>query len=111
LVAGRKISRSKSRPAATFKAQAFLSISKTSLPTSPVRPGSWPCGWFNRDRRGRKGHGELRSRNVSHGGLSLDVGSQVGIPDQFTLIVVAEKKTYSCNVVWRRGQRIGVVFC
>jgi hypothetical protein len=38
-------------------------------------------------------------RNVSKGGLSLDVGSQVGIPDQFTLIVVVEKKTYSCNVV------------
>jgi hypothetical protein len=33
------------------------------------------------------------------------------IPDQFTLIVVAEKKTYSCNVVWRKGHRIGVAFC
>ena len=50
-------------------------------------------------------------RNVSNGGLALDVGSQVGIPDQFTLFVVAEKKTYSCNVVWREGSRIGVVFC
>jgi hypothetical protein len=50
-------------------------------------------------------------RNVSKGGLALDVGLQVGIPDQFTLIVVAEKKTYSCNVVWRKGHRIGVAFC
>jgi hypothetical protein len=50
-------------------------------------------------------------RNVSNGGLALDVGSQVGIPDQFTLFVVAAKKTYSCNVVWREGSRIGVVFC
>lgn len=50
-------------------------------------------------------------RNVSNGGLALDVGSQVGIPDQFTLIVIAEKKTYSCNVVWRKGSRIGVAFC
>jgi hypothetical protein len=50
-------------------------------------------------------------RNASKGGLSLDVGLQVGIPDQFTLIVVAEKKTYSCNVVWRKGHRIGVAFC
>ena len=41
--------------------------------------------------------------NVSNGGLALDVGSQV--------FVVAEKKTYSCNVVWREGGRIGVVFC
>jgi len=28
-------------------------------------------------------------RNVSNGGLALDVGSQVGIPDQFTLFVYA----------------------
>ena len=33
-------------------------------------------------------------RNMSNGGLALEVGSQVGIPDQFTLFVVAEKKTY-----------------
>jgi hypothetical protein len=50
-------------------------------------------------------------RNVSNGGLALDVGSQVSVPDQFTLFVVAAKKTYSCNVVWREGGWIGVVFC
>jgi hypothetical protein len=49
-------------------------------------------------------------RNVSKGGLALDVGSQGGIPDQFTLIVVAEKKIYSCNVIWRKERRIGVAF-
>jgi PilZ domain-containing protein len=49
-------------------------------------------------------------RNVSKGGLALDVGSQAGIPDQFTLIVAAEKKIYSCNVIWRKGRRIGVAF-
>jgi hypothetical protein len=32
------------------------------------------------------------------------------IPDKFKLFVVAEKKTHSCNVVWREGGRIGVVF-
>src|ERR1700738_4151855 len=41
--------------------------------------------------------------NVSNGGLALDVGSQDDIPDKFNLFVVAEKKTYSCNVVWREG--------
>jgi hypothetical protein len=50
-------------------------------------------------------------RNVSNGGLALDVGSQDDIPDKFKLFVVAEKKTYSCNVVWRESGRIGVVFC
>jgi hypothetical protein len=49
-------------------------------------------------------------RNVSKGGFALDVGAQDDIPDRFTLIVVAEKKTYSCNVVWRKGRRIGVAF-
>jgi hypothetical protein len=48
--------------------------------------------------------------NASNGGLALDVGSQAGVPDQFILIVVAEKKTYSCNVVWRKGTRIGIAF-
>jgi PilZ domain len=49
-------------------------------------------------------------RNVSNGGFALDVGSQDDIPDKFKLFVVAEKKTHSCNVVWREGGRIGVVF-
>lgn len=49
-------------------------------------------------------------RNVSKGGFALDVGSQVDIPDQFTLIVITKKKSYSCNVVWRKGSRIGVAF-
>jgi hypothetical protein len=42
--------------------------------------------------------------------FALDVGPQVGIPDQFTLIDVAAKKIYSCNVVWRKGCRIGIAF-
>jgi hypothetical protein len=50
------------------------------------------------------------TRNMSNDGPALEVGSQVGIPDQFTLFVVAEKKTYSCNVVWRKGSRIGIAF-
>jgi PilZ domain len=49
-------------------------------------------------------------RNVSKGGFALDVSSQADIPDRFTLIVVAERKTYSCNVIWRKGRRIGVAF-
>jgi hypothetical protein len=49
-------------------------------------------------------------RNVSEGGAALDIGSQVGIPDQFTLIVLPQKKIYSCNVIWRKERRIGVQF-
>ena len=49
-------------------------------------------------------------RNLSEAGAALDIGSQVGIPDQFTLIVVPQKKIYSCGVVWRKDRRIGVRF-
>ena len=49
-------------------------------------------------------------RNMSEAGAALDIGSQIGIPDQFTLIVVPKKKIYSCTVVWRKERRIGVAF-
>ena len=49
-------------------------------------------------------------RNLSERGAALDIGSQIGIPDQFTLII-PKKKIYSCNVAWRKRGRIGVAFC
>ena len=49
-------------------------------------------------------------RNVSEGGAALDIGAQLGIPDQFTLIILPQKKIYSCNVIWRKERRIGVQF-
>ena len=49
-------------------------------------------------------------RNLSEAGAALDIGSQIGIPQQFTLIVVPKKKIYSCSVVWRKERRIGVAF-
>ena len=49
-------------------------------------------------------------RNLSEGGAALDIGSQVGIPDQFALIVLPQKKIYSCNIIWRKERRIGVAF-
>src|SRR3954447_10853737 len=43
-------------------------------------------------------------RNVSQGGAALDIGSQVGIPDQFTLIMLPQKKRATSsggrNVAW-----------
>jgi hypothetical protein len=50
-------------------------------------------------------------RNLSTAGATLDVGPQTDIPDQFTLIVIPTKKVHSCTLVWRKGRRIGVVFC
>jgi hypothetical protein len=50
-------------------------------------------------------------RNFSEIGAALDVGVKDFIPDQFTLIVVPKEKIISCNVIWRKGARIGVSFC
>jgi hypothetical protein len=50
-------------------------------------------------------------RNLTDAGGALDVGPQGDIPDRFTLIVLESKKIYSCNVVWRKNRRIGVLFC
>ena len=49
-------------------------------------------------------------RNMSHLGAALDVGSPVGTPDHFTLVLVADGHHTSCHVVWRKQRRIGVAF-
>ena len=48
-------------------------------------------------------------RDRSEGGAALDIGTQTGIPDQFTLIV-PRGKIYPCTVIWRKPGRIGVSF-
>jgi hypothetical protein len=48
--------------------------------------------------------------NLTETRAALDIGPQSDLPDQFTLIVIAKKKIYSCNVVWRKIRRIGVSF-
>jgi hypothetical protein len=50
-------------------------------------------------------------RNLSETGAALDIGPESLVPDRFALIIVRKKKTYSCNVIWRKGTRIGVSFC
>jgi hypothetical protein len=49
-------------------------------------------------------------RNLSDTGAALDVGSPVGIPQQFILIVGTDNSTRQCRVVWRKERRIGVTF-
>jgi hypothetical protein len=49
-------------------------------------------------------------RNLSATGAALEVTSPVGIPDQFALIIAADKIQYRCVVVWRKERRIGVAF-
>ena len=49
-------------------------------------------------------------RNLSNSGAALDVAGPLGIPDRFTLVLLANGHHKSCRVVWRKEKRIGVTF-
>jgi hypothetical protein len=49
-------------------------------------------------------------RNVSSTGAALEVDSPVGVPDTFNLVFVGGEPYRMCQVMWRRGRRIGVKF-
>jgi hypothetical protein len=53
---------------------------------------------------------DCRVRNMSPVGACLEVASQVGIPDDFVLIVGYDKLSRPCHVIWRSETRIGVQF-
>jgi len=49
--------------------------------------------------------------NLSDRGAMLRVlGSPWGMPDRLDLVIASEHLRRPCRVVWRRGQRLGVVF-
>jgi hypothetical protein len=43
-------------------------------------------------------------------GAALEIASPIGIPDEFTLVIAADKVRRRCVVVWRKQKRIGVAF-
>lgn len=49
-------------------------------------------------------------RNLSPSGAGLQVESQTGIPDRFTLVMPADGLHMPCHITWRRACRIGVAF-
>jgi hypothetical protein len=49
-------------------------------------------------------------RNLSVTGAALEISSQTGIPEKFTLVVPGDGLHLSCHVIWRKGYRIGVTF-
>jgi hypothetical protein len=61
---------------------------------------------FNKD-----GGLDCRVRNLSPVGACLEVASQIGIPDDFVLVVEHDHVRTSCHVVWRTATRMGVEFC
>ena len=60
---------------------------------------------FNRD-----GGLDCRVRNLSPAGACLEVASQVGIPDDFVLVVDIDHVRAPCHVIWRTATRLGVEF-
>lgn len=58
----------------------------------------------------RAGTIDCRVRNLSPLGACLDVPSQMGIPDEFTLVVEHEQLKKQCRVIWRHPTRLGVEF-
>ena len=58
----------------------------------------------------RAGGISCRVRNMSPIGACLEVASQIGIPDDFVLMVSYDKFKRHCRVIWRADARIGVEF-
>jgi len=53
---------------------------------------------------------DCRVRNLSGAGACLEVASQIGIPDDFVLVVEADHLRSPCHVIWRTATRLGVAF-
>jgi hypothetical protein len=58
----------------------------------------------------RSGGIDCRVRNLSPAGACLEVASQVGIPDDFVLVIGVDHLTQPCHVIWRTATRMGVAF-
>ena len=43
-------------------------------------------------------------------GACLEVASQVGIPDDFMLVIEHDRLNQPCHVIWRTATRLGVEF-
>ena len=53
---------------------------------------------------------DCRVRNLSPAGACLEVASQLGIPDEFVLVVEIDHVKAPCHVIWRTAARLGVAF-
>ena len=53
---------------------------------------------------------DCQVRNLSPTGACLEVASQIGIPDQFMLVIDTDHLQQPCHVIWRTATRMGVAF-
>ena len=61
-------------------------------------------------RFNRAGSIDCRVRNLSGAGAMLEVAGQLGIPNEFALVIAADRFRQNCRVVWRLPNRLGVAF-
>lgn len=53
---------------------------------------------------------DCRIRNLSAIGACLEVESQIGVPDDFMLVMERDHVREQCHVIWRMRSRLGVTF-
>lgn len=58
----------------------------------------------------RSGGIDCRVRNLSATGACLEVASQIGVPDQFVLVIESDHLSRPSRVVWRTATRLGIAF-
>ncbi len=58
----------------------------------------------------RAGTIECQVRNLSPIGACLNVAGQVGIPDEFVLLIEHDQIKQHCRVIWRKPTQLGVEF-
>ena len=58
----------------------------------------------------RAGTIDCRVRNLSPVGACLEVANQMGIPDDFVLLIESDHVKQTCHVIWRTATRMGVEF-
>lgn len=58
----------------------------------------------------RAGGIDCRVRNLSPAGACLEVASQLGIPENFELVIEHDHFRSACHVIWRTATRLGVEF-
>jgi len=71
------------------------------------RHRTFKAGTINFNRAGAV---TCRVRNLSPIGACLEVASQIGIPDDFVLVVDSDHVKAGCHVIWRTATRLGVAF-
>jgi PilZ domain-containing protein len=65
---------------------------------------------FHRDHALHGNGTNCRVRDLSPTGARLEVASQIGIPDEFTLWIEFDQIKVPCQVIWRTATRLGVAF-